>query len=55
MNDCRYCAYAVCKDKNSKHVDCYVNEGSRFDHHVEDPHEAEYCDNFDYSSKFPKD
>lgn len=51
--DCHYCDYACCMDENSS-VDCYVEDFAYFDHHVEDPKEAENCDWFRYCGVFPK-
>lgn len=53
IRDCHYCEYAVCDDANSD-VDCYVEDGNYFHHHVRDSKEAEQCDDFEYCDVFPK-
>lgn len=53
IRDCHYCEYAVCDDANSD-VDCYVEYGNYFHHHVRDSKEAEQCDGFEYCDVFPK-
>lgn len=54
IKDCRYCEYAVCYDEDSFRVDCYVDDFQYFDHHVEDPKEAEKCKWFSFCDIFPK-
>ena len=51
--DCHYCEYAACEDEVYD-VDCYVDDFTYFDHHVEDSKEAEKCRWFKYCASFPK-
>jgi len=53
IRDCHYCEYAVCNDANSE-VDCYVEDGNYFQHHVREGKEAEQCYDFEYCDVFPK-
>lgn len=53
IEDCHYCEYACCSDKESS-VDCYVEDFAYFDHHVTDPKEAETCGWFSFCDIFPK-
>ena len=53
IEDCHYCEYACCSDKESS-VDCYVEDFAYFDHNVTDPKEAETCGWFSFCDIFPK-
>lgn len=53
--DCHYCNYACTDSPTASRVDCYVEDGSYFDHHVRDAkEEAENCSWFRYCDLFPK-
>ena len=53
--DCRYCDYCVCDSPTDDKVDCYVEDGCYFSHHIKDPvKEAQDCEWFRYCDSFPK-
>lgn len=53
IRDCHYCQYAACEDADLE-VDCYVEDGGYFDHHVKDSNEAKNCSDFWFCDYFPK-